>query len=147
MRILRDILIEQLSDTILLYHGTSSNHINKIRSNNTIDLFLTTSKDAATYYAAKAGEDYFLTKEIEFEQKQGINPYEYYEEEIDKYGETVLFKLFYPKNAYPIVITFKTPKYIVKNIETYIGYKGKNMEISTKYITNIEKINWDDLNY
>ena len=136
--------IENLDDKYTLYHGTSSNNLNKIKSQPN-ELFLTDSEDAATYYAAKGGEFYFLKKEIEFEQEYGTTPDIYYDTEEN--GELEMLKNLYPPNATPIVIVFEIPKYLIRNINNFVGYKGDEMEVKPEYIKDIINVNWDDLDY
>ena len=135
---------EYFENTYTLYHGTSSNNLNDIKSKET-KLFLTTDEDAATYYAAKGGELYFLKKEQEFELKYNQTPDEYFDTEEN--GEIPMFKALYPKNASPIVIKFEIPKELVSNINDFIGYKGNELTVEPKYITEIINIDWDDLDY
>lgn len=127
-----------------LYHGTSSNNLNDIKSKET-KLFLTTDEDVATYYAAKGGELYFLNKEEEFEQQYNQTPDEYFD--TDENGEVPMFKALYPKNASPIVIKFEIPKELISNINDFVGYNGKEFTVNPKFITEIINIDWDDLDY
>lgn len=135
---------EEHENTYTLYHGTSSNNLDNIKQN-PIKLFLTTDEDVATYYAAKGGELYFLNKEEEFEQQYNQTPDEYFDTEEN--GEVPMFKALYPKNASPIVIKFEIPKELISNINDFIGYKGKELTIDPKFITEIVNIDWDDLEY
>jgi hypothetical protein len=135
---------ELFENTYTLYHGTSSNNLDKIKSKPT-KIFLTTDEDVATYYAAKGGELYFLKKEQEFEKQYDQTPDEYFDTEEN--GEVSMFKALYPKNASPIVIKFEIPKDLISNINDFIGYKGKEFIVNPKYITEIINIDWDDLEY
>ena len=135
---------ENVDNYYTLYHGTSSGRLNLIKSKPT-KLFLTDSEDVATYYAAKGGEDYFMTKEIEFEKQYGETPDEYFN--TSENGELPMFKALYPKNETPIVIKFNIPKNIIKNINDFIGYKGGELLVEPNYISEIINIDFDDLDY
>lgn len=137
-------LNENNTETFLLYHGTSSGNLDSIKSKPT-NLFVTTDKDVAFYYAAKGGEKYFMDKEFEFENEYGVTPDEYFDTEEN--GEIPMFKSLYPKNESPVVIEFKIPKYKIDNINNYIGYKGGEILIIPEYINQIIPVNWDDLNF
>ena len=135
---------ESQNDTYTLYHGTSSNLLNDIISKPT-RLFLTTDKDVATYYSAKGGENYFMMKEIEFENKYGETPDEYFNTKDN--GEIEMFKSLYPKNSTPIVIEFYIPKNKINDINDFIGYKGGKLKVIPKYVSKIHNIEWDNLDY
>lgn len=135
---------ENIDDFYTLYHGTSSGRLNDIKTKPT-KLFLTTNEDVATYYAAKGGEDYFMTKEIEFEKQHGVTPDEYFDTQEN--GELPMFKALYPKNESPIVLKLKIPKNIIKNINDFIGYKGGELLIEPNYISEIINVDWDSLDY
>jgi len=136
--------INNLNNTYRLFHGTSSDKLNEIKTKPT-KLFLTVDEDAATYYAAKGGEYYFMRKEREFEEKYGTTPDEYFDTEEN--GELGMFKNLYPPNATPIVIVFEIPKNNINNIDNFIGYSGGELEVRPEYIKDIIHINWDDLDY
>jgi hypothetical protein len=131
-------------DNYTLYHGTSSGRLESIQSKPN-KLFLTTDLNVAIYYSSKGGEDYFLTKEIEFEKKYGETPDSYFNTQDN--GELIMFKSLYPKNETPIVIKFSIPKKLIKNINNFIGYKGGELLVDPKYITEVIYVNWDDLDY
>lgn len=135
---------ENVDNYYILYHGTSSGRLGFIKSKPT-KLFLTDSEDVATYYAAKGGEDYFMTKEIEFEKQYGETPDEYFN--TTENGELPMFKALYPKNETPTVIKFQIPKSLIKNINDFIGYKGGELLIEPKYISEVINVGWDELDY
>ena len=137
------ILLEN-TDTFTLYHGTSSGRLDGIKSKPN-KLFLTTDEDVATYYAAKGGEDYFMNKEIEFEEQYGETPDEYFNTQ--EYGELPMFKALYPKNETPIIIKIEIPKKLIKNINDFIGYKGGELIVKPKYISDIISVDWNDLEF
>lgn len=144
---LLDIILEEeesIDNNYTLYHGTSSGRLESIKSKPS-KLFLTTDEDAATYYASKGGEDYFMEKEIEFENQYGETPDEYFDTQEN--GELPMFKALYPKNETPIVIKFRIPKNIIKNIDDFIGYKGGELLIDPIYISEVISVDWDDLDY
>jgi hypothetical protein len=145
--LIRQLLRENLGsvdNAYVLYHGTSSNNLENIK-NKPNNLFLTADESAAIYYAAKGGEDYFLAKEIEFENEYSITPDEYFDTQEN--GELPMFKALYPKNAFPIVIEFKIPPALIKDIKAFYGYKGGELLVNPKFITKITKIDWNDLDY
>jgi len=138
------LIIEGNTDTYTLYHGTSSGRLDGIKSKPN-KLFLTTDEDVATYYASKGGEDYFMNKEIEFEEQYGETPDEYFNTE--EYGELDMFKALYPKNETPIVIQLKIPKKLIRDIDNFIGYKGGKLLIKPNYISKVIDIDWNELDY
>ena len=138
------LLLKESEDTYTLYHGTSSGKLDGIKSKPK-KLFLTTDKEVATYYAAKGGEDYFMNKEMEFENQYGETPDEYLNTEEN--GELIMFKELYPKDQQPIVIIFEILKDLITNIENFYGYKGGELKIEPKYISDVILYEWDDLDY
>lgn len=142
--LIKKLLEEALNERYILYHGTSSGYLDVIKTK-TNKLFLTTDKNVATYYAAKGGEKYFIDKEIEFETKFGESPDEYFNTQEN--GELPMFKALYPKNEKPIVIEFKIPKPLIKNINDFQGYKGGELIVNPKYISKIISIDWDELDF
>lgn len=135
---------ENLEQYYILYHGTSSDRLDNIKSKPT-KLFVTVDEDAATYYAAKGGEDYFMTKEIEFEKQYGETPDEYFE--TSEYGELPMFKALYPKNATPIILKLRIPKHKITNINDFIGYKGGELLVEPNEIISVINVDWDELDY
>jgi len=145
--LIKQLLRESLNgidNVYVLYHGTSSNNLESIK-NKPNKLFLTADESAAIYYAAKGGEDYFMNKETEFENEYGTTPDEYFDTQEN--GELPMFKALYPKNAFPVVIEFKIPSSLIKDIKAFYGYKGGELLVSPKFITKITQIDWDELDY
>lgn len=145
--LIRQLIRENLSgvdNAYVLYHGTSSNNLEGIKIKPT-KLFLTTDETAAIYYAAKGGEDYFMAKEIEFENEYGATPDEYFDTKEN--GELPMFKALYPKNAFPIIIEFKIPSLLIKDIKAFYGYKGGELLVDPKFIVKISNIDWNDLDF
>ena len=138
------LLLKESEDTYTLYHGTSSGRLDAIKSKPN-NLFLTTDEEVATYYAAKGGEDYFMNKEIEFENKYGETPDEYFNTEEN--GELKMFKSLFPKGETPIVIKLKIPKDLIQNINNFYGYKGGELWVEPEYISDVIHIDWNDLDY
>jgi len=135
---------ENSEQDYILYHGTSSDRLDNIKSKPT-NLFVTVDEDAATYYAAKGGEDYFMTKEIEFEKQYGETPDEYFD--TSENGELPMFKALYQKNATPIILKLKIPKHKITNINDFIGYKGGELLVEPNEIIDVINVDWDELDY
>jgi len=135
---------ENNESSYILYHGTSSDNLNDIKSKPST-LYLTDDENVAAYYAAKGGENYFMEQETKFEKEYGITPDEYYNTEEN--GEIVMFKALYPKDAKPIVIKFIIPINLIDDINKFQGYKGGEMTIDPKYINQIIEYDWDDFDY
>lgn len=141
---IRQYLNENENDYYILYHGTSSGNLNRIFKTPT-KLFLTSDENVAIYYSAKGGEDYFLRKEMEFENEYGVTPDEYFNTEEN--GELKMFKSLYPENETPVVIEFKIPKDKINDIDSFMGYKGNELLVKPVYISKVINIDWEDLDY
>jgi hypothetical protein len=139
-----NITSEDLEKYYILYHGTSSDRLENIKSKPT-KLFATVDEDAATYYSAKGGEDYFLNKEIEFEKQYGETPDEYFY--TSENGELPMFKALYPKDATPIILKLRIPKSKITNINDFIGYKGGELLVEPNEIIDITNVDWNELDY
>jgi hypothetical protein len=140
---IRKILREHF-ESYTLYHGTSSGRLENILTKPST-LFLTTDKEVAIYYSVKGGEDYFLEKEIEFENEYGVTPDEYFDTEEN--GELNMFKSLYPKNESPVVLVIKIPQHLIPNIKNFMGYKGNDFKVDPKYIVNVIHIDWNELDF
>ena len=140
----KQFLNENNQEFYTLYHGTHSGNLDFIKNNKT-KLFLTTDEEVATYYAAKGGEDYFMDKEVEFEDEHGVTPDEYYDTQEN--GESVMFKALYPENEHPVVFKIEIPKELIYDIKEFYGYSGKEFLVKPEYIKDIIDIDWNDLEY